>query len=198
MASEKPSHANIALGNYPLRVRNEWLDNPLDLVKTHSFRIQKLREPGGWIVRNMMNYRLFVVLGLSLMSPYVCAGEETRVGFSIGTPAGINFVLKKEIFDIPFQISGFRWGSDINARGIEVGYSFYKNQDSWFRTIQFIAGKSKVRDYFRRDEVREWKYAGLSSTLQFGRFYVEPGITAGSGDYSSPEVSLQMGWLWLL
>ena len=137
------------------------------------------------------------------------AGENrTEVGASLGTPSGINFVLKKDISGFPVQVSGFYLGE---IYGIEAGYSFYRNESSHFRSVQIVVGTSVIEeDAYRvyvssdtfvlqeyKDE-KEWNYLGVSTTFQFGGFYIEPGLSAGSGDYSSPQLSLQLGWLWSL
>ncbi|GAC03879.1 hypothetical protein GAGA_1016 [Paraglaciecola agarilytica NO2] len=37
---------------------------------------------------------------------------------------------------------------------------------------------------------------GASATFSWGGFFVEPGISVGSGDYSSPQLLFQAGYLW--
>jgi len=115
--------------------------------------------------------------------------QESELGFSLLTPGGINFVAKSNNVDFPFQASiGY---SSEKTHGVEVGYNFLKNKDSFFRSAQVIVGKSTARN-------SDWKYAGLSATFQSGNFFIEPGITVGSGanKYSNPEFILQIGWLW--
>lgn len=148
--------------------------------------------------------------GVFVVAPMFSFAEEdrTEIGASLGTPSGINFVLKKDVSGLPFQLSGFYLGEQY---GIEAGYSFYRNENSNFRSAQIVGGTITTEedayrantssDYFfleKYTDEKEWNYLGVSTTFQFGGFYIEPGLNAGSGDYSSPQLSLQLGWLWSL
>lgn len=65
--------------------------------------------------------------------------KHTEFGLSLLSPSLVNFVLKKDAFGLPFQLSGSYWG---DIYGLEGG------------------------------------------------FFLEPGISAGSGDYASPQFLL--------
>lgn len=130
--------------------------------------------------------------------------DETQFGVALGTPGGVNLVMKKEIAGHPIQLAVGYTGK---AYGIEAGYSFYYNRDSAMRSWQVIAGSSTIKDnaltYYSTQDVvyrvyedEDWNYAGVSGTFQYGGFYIEPGITVGSGDFSSPQLTIQVGWLW--
>lgn len=134
--------------------------------------------------------------------------NRTQIGFSVGTPAGLNFVLKKNVAGLPLQVSGFYFGK---IYGVEAGYSFYRNEDSHVRSIQLVAGTSTIEEdehryytlsgnlyYEEYEDKKEWNYIGVSTSFHFGGFFIEPGLNVGSGEYSSPQLSLQLGWLWSL
>ena len=130
------------------------------------------------------------LLALSSFSAFT--QESTSIGLSIGSPAGVNFVIKSDTLGIPLQISGGYWGDKVS--GIEVGYSFYQHHDSFFHSAQLIAGYNHLEtNQFESDT---WRYTGVSATFKKGGFFMEPGLTLGSGDYSNPQLTFQIGWLW--
>lgn len=135
--------------------------------------------------------KVFLVsLLLSALTVSKVNAEETEVGLSILTPGGLNFVVKGELFGLPLQTSvGYLGRGDTSLYGLEVGYNFIKNPDKFFRSAQFITGHSDIDD-------DKWTYGGVSATFQYGGLFVEPGLTVGSGDYSSPQITMQVGWLW--
>lgn len=128
---------------------------------------------------------------LAFSSFIVLAEESTSIGLSIGSPAGANIVIKSNELGFPLQVSGGYWGDKI--RGLEVGYNFYQNQDSFFHSAQVIAGYSDIEE--NRFENSTWRYTGVSATFKKGGFFMEPGLTFGSGDYSNPQVTFQIGWM---
>ncbi|WP_052691859.1 hypothetical protein [Teredinibacter purpureus] len=148
---------------------------------------------------------------LLALSSSFCFGDanKTEIGFNLGSPALLNVVVKKELNGLPIQVSGFYWG---DAYGVEGGFSFYKSESRYFRSAQIIAGMSRsdehdmylvsnnnlrvIDSYNTRDK---FKYFGVSTTFQFGTFYLEPGIGYGSDNSSSGLASFfQVGWLFSL
>ena len=132
----------------------------------------------------------FTVITLTSVSS--SAEELDSFGLSLGSPAALNFVYKSEKLGIPLQISGGYWGDKVS--GVEVGYNFYKNNDSIFRSAQVITGYSVIEK--NRFDNHRWTYVGVLTTFKKGGFFFEPGLTFGSGTYSNPQLMLQVGWLW--
>jgi hypothetical protein len=133
--------------------------------------------------------KCLLALLISLLSTSVLA--DNQFGLSIGSPAVVNFVYKGEVADIPIQVAGSYWGDSYS--GIEVGYRFVEREGA-FSSAQILAGYSRLED--SNDFVDEWTYVGASATFSWGGFYIEPGISVGSGDYSSPQLLFQAGYLW--
>jgi hypothetical protein len=131
---------------------------------------------------------------LIAISPFTLSNEPVSFGVSLGSPAGANFVIKTNKFGLPLQVSGGYWGD--KAKGIELGYSFFQNESSLFSSAQFIVGHSEIEDKSSYPIIEKWTYAGISTTFSTGSFYIEPGLTFGSGDHSNPQFTIQVGWLW--
>lgn len=129
---------------------------------------------------------------LALSSLPILANESTTFGVSLGSPALANFVIKSDKLGLPLQLSGGYWGDKVS--GIEAGYSFYQNKDSFLNSVQVITGYSETEQ--TKFDKHSWTYVGVSTTLKKGGFFIEPGLTIGSGEYSNPQFMLQIGWLW--
>lgn len=148
---------------------------------------------------------LLAIAALLPMTLHAAESDDTQFGVALGTPGGVNFVMKKEISGHPVQLAVGYAGK---VYGIEAGYSFYYNRDSAMRSWQVIAGTFKVEDnstildstpdgYRVRYEDEDWRYVGVSGTFQYGSFFVEPGVTVGNGDFSESKlITIQVGWLW--
>ena len=132
-------------------------------------------------------FKLNVLLVTLLLSSMNVNARDLQYGISFISPGGINFTTKATIAELPLQASIGYLADDMY--GFEFGYSFLKNSSRTFRSVQLVAGSTKISR-------REWDYAGLSATFQRGGFYVEPSILVGSGDYSNPQISMQIGYLW--
>ena len=130
-----------------------------------------------------------ILLSSLLLTSNVMA--DNHLGLSIGTPAGINFVYKGDIANVPIQVSGAYWGD--KAQGLELGYRFIEN-DSAFSSAQLLLGYSRTED--SNDVADEWSYIGASATFSYKGFYIEPGLSVGSGDYSNPQLLIQAGYTW--
>lgn len=149
------------------------------------------------------------ILAIAAIVPltlHAADNDDTQIGLSLGTPGGINLVVKKSFSGHPLQLAVGYIG---DAYGAEAGYSFRYNSDSAFRSWQATIGTFRAEDQSRalvRDatgyrwhyEDDVWTYLGLSATFQFGGFFLEPGLSVGTGDFSSPQATLQLGWLWSL
>lgn len=120
--------------------------------------------------------------------------DPDYIGVSFITPGGINFIggLATKSTTLKFAVGYL----DENTNGIEFGATVARwSGRSSLRSVQIIIGDSNTEDPYT-SEPHEWRYAGISATYRFDDFIIEPGITAGEGDFSSPQLSLQLGFLW--
>lgn len=126
------------------------------------------------------------------------AGFSDELGLSLGTPGGINLVYHKATEERTYRLAVGGLGP--KSYGIEVGATLIRNPGELFRSLQVIAGASSIRNNVSPTltVADRWVYGGLSTTFQYGGFFVEPGLTVGVGDYTNPQFILQVGWLWEL
>jgi len=137
--------------------------------------------------------RYLVIFVLLYTSSTFADDSKRAFGVSFLTPGVVNFVWKGSR-EFPAQLAvGLL---DKHTYGLELGYSFFRTFENRFQgSLQVIGGHSSIKPE-GGNEVKEWSYLGVSGTLFKGGFFIEPGLTFGTGAYSSPEVSLQIGWLW--
>ena len=129
----------------------------------------------------------FIWPGLSHANNY-----QLNHGFSILAPGTLNYVYRGKTFMVSFG------GANSNTNGFEAGIRYLYREQRGFRSLNLIVGTSRTDndcDRFCQKKYDEWKYYGFSSTFQWGKFFIEPSVTAGSGDYNSPQVLLQLGLL---
>jgi len=119
--------------------------------------------------------------------------RATSLGFSLGTPAGINIVFAKDLPTTTLTLTGggARPG-DHGIYGVQVAASLVRSERSRnFRSLNLIGGYSFI-------DHETWTYGGVEGFFSWRAFFVAPGLTAGTGDFSSPQFSLQTGLLWAL
>lgn len=171
-------------------------DDDLSVSVRSGFRVVQERK------RSVV---LRIVIGLAAClalaaGPAAYAGQEAaapvraqRLGFSLGTPAAFNFV---GTVDLPFttiSASGMYWGDPKEqVAGVQLGASLVRSERTkTFQALNLIVGTSEI-------ENDEWTYWGVEGMFSWEYFFVQPAITGGRGDYTSPQFGLQLGVLWTL
>jgi hypothetical protein len=94
-------------------------------------------------------------------------GEESspvhRLGFSLGTPAGLNIVSMVNLPITTISTSGMNWGESLV--GLQVGASVFRSQQkSFFRALNLLFGMS---DY---EDGKEWNYWGIDGMFSWKLF----------------------------
>lgn len=124
----------------------------------------------------------------------------TELGINLGTPAGVNLALGYWFGEFGLRASGMVLGSIQGFQG-NAGIKLSDNANR-SHVLALIFGQSRLEEkkvyLFGPDEVvyRTWSYFGLAYELNWHGFFVEAGLTAGSGDFSSPQVAAQIGYMY--
>jgi hypothetical protein len=123
-------------------------------------------------------------------SPSISYYDE--LGFSLGTPAGVNLEWEHVATDMTLTASGMIWGS---TRGLQFGFTpaFFRTADNKAK-VQLIAGISQLNPVNRKLE--RWRYAGVEFVWRPRRFLLGLGVTAGTGTFSTPQMSVRIGLVW--
>lgn len=129
---------------------------------------------------------------------------NAEFGIVLGVPSAINLVFAKHIGDFLFKLSGGFLGSGTYGAQFEVGYKFYEEKETYQaiglgvghsvittnKTRQFYAYESYA--YSNRDT---WDYIALNYMLNTKGFYLNAGLSHGSGTFTSPQIVLQIGYV---
>ena len=144
--------------------------------------------------------KLGLLFVLSFLFVAACANAEDaaseskelyrRLGASLGTPAGLNAVVVVETNWTTLSLSGMKWeNSGGQVKGIQFGASVLRFKEGVnYIALNLIAGVSR----FDNDE---WDYWGIEGICTWGWLFLQPGVTFGSGEYESPQMSGQFGVL---
>lgn len=124
---------------------------------------------------NQKNNKEYSFFGLTLLNPAVfhIVGGYNFEKTGIRTTLGIAF-------------------SIANSSGFQINYLYnLKKIEHFEHNLSLGAGYTLLNGY-------EWEYLGLFYDFNLYGFFVEPGITIGYGDFKSPQISLQFGYIYRL
>ena len=113
-----------------------------------------------------------------------------EIGINIGTPAALNLAFGHWFNSVGVRVSGMYFGQ---TNGVQLNLGLKLSDNARRRHALFIIGGISNIDLNNR--VREWTFLGLVYNLNFRGFFLEPGLTFGEGDYSNPQVALQIGYM---
>jgi hypothetical protein len=112
--------------------------------------------------------------------------EYTELGVAIGTPAVLNIELGYWMDEVGVRLSGGIFpGAGIQAN---LGFKLAENAKR-SHVIAAVFGASEIDHY-------EWTYAGVAYELNYHGIFLQAGLTAGRGDYSSPQIIFQLGYVY--
>ncbi len=111
-----------------------------------------------------------------------------EVGLSLGLPAGINTGLGLWAGRLGVRAWGCYLGPAIHGVQLGAGFDFAGERTS--NAVMLIVGYSRLT-------FGEWAYGGVAYDLRTDLgFFFELGMTVGYGSFSSPQLHLQLGYLW--
>lgn len=124
-------------------------------------------------------------------------------GITLGTPAGLQLVGGEYFNGFGIRASagylGKIYGAQINfVKNISKSQNFSSNLSVFagyshmeFRTTMTYNGLF----YSSVPIVDHWTYGGLAFDLNWGGFFLEAGLSLGSGTFSNPQLGLQIGYV---
>lgn len=117
-------------------------------------------------------------------------------GLTVGTPAALNIVYSYQSQSLlNFRIQGGIWGP---ANGIQanIGFNLSKSE-SFEHNLSICGGYSQLTDQKSfGDRIYEWTYTGVCYNFNWGGFFTELGLTVGEGNFSNPQLMLQLGYVY--
>jgi hypothetical protein len=109
----------------------------------------------------------------------------SELGITVGTPSGVNLAVARWFGQYGVRVCGMAFDS---LRGIQaaVAYKISDNSDR-SHSVAVVFGGSKITG-------KVWNYTGVAYNLNYGNFFLEAGVSAGSGSFTTPQLLLQLGY----
>ena len=146
------------------------------------------------MIRYAVKFSVVFLIGL-VSTPHIYAQKlidlkedsYQEIGINIGTPAALNAAFGYWFNSVGLRVSGMYYGQETNGVQLNLGLRLsdnFKRRHALF----IIRGASKIDN-------DEWTFLGLVYNLNFKGFFLETGLTFGEGDYSKPQIALQIGYM---
>ncbi len=124
---------------------------------------------------------------------------SAELGVTIGTPASLNLVAGKHFENTMIKASGFYLGDISKGIQLELGYKLAEFART-YHAINIVAGVAELREsnakYINNYIYKSWQYIGVVYNLNTNGFYLQTGLSHSYGDFSSPQLLLQIGYVY--
>jgi hypothetical protein len=151
---------------------------------------------------------LVLVPIIAFLTASAAAAEEPferghQLGFSVGTPIGLNAEYAYEFGRRAISLSGAFYGRD--GHGVQAGLSLERSGNARKAfSVSIVGGHI----FFRNSDSSEpsttyWTYAGLEANLRYRRLFLAPALSFGGGRsegdrISNPVLLVRLGMIWPL
>jgi hypothetical protein len=112
------------------------------------------------------------------------------LGAALGTPSGL--MLESGVYSGKWSVraSGMYLGSMFGGQ-LNVGYALKKSE----RYDIFLGIEAGISEIGLEDEILRWNYIGPYGELNMHGFFLEVGLSVGSGSFPSPQLMGQVGYI---
>jgi len=121
-----------------------------------------------------------------------------ELGATVGTPTGINGAFGYCLNTVGVRVSGMyiKAGERSQLSGFQLNFG-YRLSDNVNRnhTLAVVGGSTLIRDSKINVADKRWSYLGVVYNLNSYGFFLEAGLSAGEGSYSSPQLLFQIGYM---
>lgn len=154
---------------------------------------------------------LVVIPIFACLTPGAAPAEESferghQLGFSVGTPAGLNAEYAYEFGRRAISLSGGFYGKDF--LGVQGGLSLERSGSARKAfSVNFVGGHIFARDSNSSQPKRvSWSYVGLEANLRYRRVFLAPDLSFGGGwienpyhrILNNPVLLVRLGMIWPL
>ncbi len=120
-----------------------------------------------------------------------------ELGVNFGTPGGLNLAFGRWFGIAGARLSGMYLGDALAGVQGNIGFKLSDNSNR-SHVLAAIFGTSQLKEnsgtYWQRS--RSWTYIGAAYELNLHGFFLQAGLSVGSGDFSSPQLMLQLGYMY--
>ncbi|MCB2205246.1 hypothetical protein KQI65_10895 [bacterium] len=130
----------------------------------------------------------------------------SELGINIGTPGGLNLAYGHWFGGIGLRLSGMIYGPSLSGLQLNLGF---KLSDTYrmSHVLALVGGVShfelEEETYYssyslitHRTRVYDWTYLGGIWEMNWWGFFLQTGLAVGSGDFSNPQLMLQIGYMY--
>lgn len=140
------------------------------------------------------------ISSMSLRTPLSAPQSFSSFGATLGTPAGLNIRYGYHDQDFGFHAMAGYLSSELYGFQLSPMYTI-SNSERTFFYFSWMLGYSYLTitesaGPFAVPVSREWAYAGFGFTLMSRGLILEAGLSGGYGDYSSPNILFQIGYMY--
>ncbi len=125
-------------------------------------------------------------------SSAAATGPYWMFGGALGTPAGLNLIFGRSFGGFGMRLSGMVFGGRLYGAQVDVvrigrtSASFSHQPFLGVGTLHVNGGGTGGGD---------WTYVAAGYGLNSGGFHFNIGLSVGSGDFSNPQLMLQIGYV---
>ncbi len=120
----------------------------------------------------------------------------SELGVNVGTPAGLNAAFGRWFGLFGLRLSGMLYYPALAGAQLNFGFKLSDNANR-SHVLALIAGSSVIEDswgWYARDKY--WTYLGAVYELNLSGFFLQAGASVGEGDYSNPQLMVQIGYMY--
>lgn len=121
---------------------------------------------------------------------------KSAFGVTLGTPGALNLLFYQYLSNnIGVRLSGGYLESDNrnSVGGLQIGVvRRFDDQPPFEQDFSFVVGHFEFNE---GGDMTKWDYFSSNYSLLWGSFYLETGLSVGAGDFSSPQLLLQFGYI---
>jgi len=159
----------------------------------------------------MTRMALVLISIFAFLTPSAAAADESleqghQLGFSLGTPAGLNAEYAYEFGRRAISLSGGFYGVDF--LGVQAGLTLERSGNARKAfSVNLVGGHIFVRDSNKSQPKRlSWSYGGLETNLRYRRLFLAPVLSFGGGwredpyhrQLGNPVLLVRLGMIWPL
>ncbi|PLX33274.1 MAG: hypothetical protein C0600_00735 [Ignavibacteria bacterium] len=127
----------------------------------------------------------------------------TELGLNFGTPAGLNIAVGRWFGPLGARLSGMVYGSLLSGAQLNLGVKLSDNHNRSHVLAATVGALSLEEEdaywspyYGFSSRTRSWTYIGAVYELNLHGFFLQAGLSVGDGDFSNPQILLQLGYMY--
>ncbi len=140
---------------------------------------------------------LICTTGLLAQTEDQMSPVRSTYGITLGTPAGLNLTTSQYVGSkLGLRLSGGYWPArwDGFLAGVQLGICWkLRERCSSLLDAAITCGYDEINHGRSIEDDNFWRFVGLAGSYKWRSFFIEGGLTVGTGTYPNPQGILQVG-----